>query len=669
MNSMTYRRLALALTLGMGVSAFLPHAFAAEEKADGAPSSSEIMKPVTAAAAAREEGDAPKGTAEMTDASRTANTAASTAPADATASAHISAPAAADNAASISDERTAAWAAKRPDEERIARYLAEQVGKTVVEIQFSGASENTEKLARAALTMHVGDSVTEQALAKDRDAIYDTGYFYDLFPAFEQVPEGVILTYHVLENPILKEVKIEGNTVESTENLMGLVTVKTGEMLNARVLQGNVQAIQEKYRADGYILAKITDHNIAQDGTLTIKVSEGTLEGYQVKGNKKTKDRVVLREMRQKPGEPFNANLARRSMQRVYNLGFFEDVNVKMNPGVEPNAVIMEIDVKEKRTGSFGIGAGYSSTDGVVGMVSVSDTNFRGMGDTISLSYETSGDDEDAHGFTFMYRRPWLDRKETVGTFRIYNRTYEYDDYDADGNHKESFMRKYSGGELSFGRPMSEYSTNYVTLRTRKDKYVKHTENGNAGDRSANYGWLKRNFGTTRSLTLEHVTDTRDNIYEPMTGARASLSAEFGGFGGDFSFQKYTIGDTHYFKAGHAQVFAVRGQYGVSRGTISEFNLYRVGGQDTIRGYREDQFRGTRMALASVEYRFPIIAKVTGALFTDFGGAWNSGFKPEDMHGSVGIGLGLNTPIGPLRLDYGRGSQGGRVHFRVGGTF
>ena len=317
MNSMTYRRLALALTLGMGVSAFLPHAFAAEEKADGAPSSSEIMKPVTAAAAAREEGDAPKGTAEMTDASRTANTAASTAPADATASAHISAPAAADNAASISDERTAAWAAKRPDEERIARYLAEQVGKTVVEIQFSGASENTEKLARAALTMHVGDSVTEQALAKDRDAIYDTGYFYDLFPAFEQVPEGVILTYHVLENPILKEVKIEGNTVESTENLMGLVTVKTGEMLNARVLQGNVQAIQEKYRADGYILAKITDLNIAQDGTLTIKVSEGTLEGYQVKGNKKTKDRVVLREMRQKPGEPFNANLARRSMQRV----------------------------------------------------------------------------------------------------------------------------------------------------------------------------------------------------------------------------------------------------------------------------------------------------------------------------------------------------------------
>ena len=568
-----------------------------------------------------------------------------------------------------SDERAAAWAEKRPAEQEISNYLAEQIGKTIVEINFSGGTEATEPTARAALAMHVGDVVSEEGLTRDRDAIYATGYFYDLYPTFEKVPEGVVLTYNVLENPELKEVKIEGNTVESTEALMGLVTVKNGELLNSRVLQENVQAIQEKYRADGYILAKITDLNIAQDGTLTIKISEGMLEGYKVKGNKKTKEHVILREMRQKVGEPFNANMARRSMQRVYNLGFFEDVNVKMNPGVEPNAVIMELDVKEKRTGSFGIGAGYSSSDGMVGMVSVSDTNFRGMGDTISLSYEMSGDDTDARGYTFMYRRPWLDKKETAGTLRLYNRTYEYDDYDENGNHKESFMRKYAGGEFTLSRPMSEYSTNFVTLRNRQDKYVKHTESGNAGNRSGASAWIKNNFGTTRSITLEHVTDTRDNIYEPTMGARASLSAEFAGFGGDFSYQKYTLGDAHYLKAGRAQVFVLRGQYGISKGTISEYSQFRVGGQDTIRGYREDQFRGTRMALLSAEYRFPIVSKVTGALFTDYGGAWTSGFMPENMHVSVGIGLGLNTPIGPLRLDYGRGSQGGRVHFRVGGTF
>ena len=639
MNSKKYQRLTLAVALGVGASVLtLPHGFAAEGTA------------VT---------DAPVLSGTVTS---TANAAADAPVADAPVLTTPSTPTA-------SDERAAAWAAKRPAEDEISKYLAAQVGKTIVEINFSGASAATEPTARAALAMHVGDAVSEAGLVKDRDAVYATGYFYDLYPTFEQVPEGVVLTYNVLENPVLKEVKIEGNTVETTESLMDLVTVKNGELLNSRTLQENVQAIQEKYRADGYILAKITDLNIAQDGTLTIKISEGVLEDYKVKGNKKTKDYVILREMRQKTGEPFNANLARRSMQRVYNLGFFEDVNVKMNPGVEPNAVVMEIDVKEKRTGSFGIGAGYSSSDGMVGMVSVSDTNFRGMGDTISISYEISGDDTDARGYTFMYRRPWLDKKETAGTLRVYNRTYEYDDYDEDGNHKESFMRKYSGGEFTLSRPMSEYSTNFVTLRNRKDKYVKHTEMGNAGNRSGNTAWLGSNFGTTRSITLEHVTDTRDNVYEPTMGARASISTEFAGLGGDFNYQKVILGDTHYLKAGRAQVFVLRGQYGISHGTISEFSQFRLGGQDTIRGYREDQFRGTRMALASLEYRFPIVSKVTGALFTDYGGAWSDGFMPEKLHGSIGVGLGLNTPIGPLRLDYGRGSQGGRVHFRVGGTF
>ena len=639
MNSKKYQRLTLAVALGVGASMLtLPHGFAAEGTA------------VT---------DAPVLSGTVTS---TANAAADAPVANAPVLTTPSTPTA-------SDERAAAWAAKRPAEDEISKYLAAQVGKTIVEINFSGASAATEPTARAALAMHVGDAVSEAGLVKDRDAVYATGYFYDLYPTFEQVPEGVVLTYNVLENPVLKEVKIEGNTVETTESLMDLVTVKNGELLNSRTLQENVQAIQEKYRADGYILAKITDLNIAQDGTLTIKISEGVLEDYKVKGNKKTKDYVILREMRQKTGEPFNANLARRSMQRVYNLGFFEDVNVKMNPGVEPNAVVMEIDVKEKRTGSFGIGAGYSSSDGMVGMVSISDTNFRGMGDTISLSYEMSGDDTDARGYTFMYRRPWLDKKETSGTVRLYNRTYEYDDYNSNGDHVESFMRKYSGGELTLSRPMSEYSTNFITLKNRKDKYVRHTENGLAGDRSLNAPWIGKNFGTTRSITLEHVTDTRDNVYEPTTGARASLSAEFAGFGGDFNFQKYTISDAQYFKVGHAQVLVARGQYGVGNGSISEYNQFRLGGQDTIRGYREDQFRGNRMALLSLEYRFPIVSKVTGALFTDYGGAWDSGFAPENLHGSVGVGLGLNTPIGPLRLDYGRGSQGGRVHFRVGGTF
>ena len=574
-------------------------------------------------------------------------------------------------AASKEDERTKEWAKNRPEDKVLEDTSKQYEGQTIVDTVFEGTTPLTASTAKAAISMRTGDMFTYKGLAKDRDAIYNSGYFYDLYPTFKKAPEGVIITYHVLENPVLSSVKIEGNTVETSEVLNALLTVKQGEILNSRVLQQNVQAIQDQYRKDGYILAKVTDMDIDRAGNLKLKINEGVLEGYKVKGNTKTKDHVILREMRQKPGEPFNSKKARRSMQRVYNLGFFEDVNIKMNPGVNPNAVVMELDVKEKRTGSFGIGAGYSSEDGVIGMVSIGDTNFRGTGDAVSLTYETSGDDTDAHGYSLSYRHPWIDSKETVGTIRVYNRTYEYDDYDTNGDLKETYMRKYSGGELTLGRPISEYSTNYITLRNRKDEYVKHESDGNSNptDRSTDTAWLNKNFGTTRSITLEHVTDSRDNIYNPTQGGRVSLSGEVAGAGGDFNFQKLTIEDQRYHKVGHAQVLALRGQYGAGWGEISEFNQYKVGGQSRLRGYREDQFRGNRMALATLEYRFPIVSKVQGALFTDWGAAWSDGYKPKDVHGSIGVGLSLTTPLGPLRLDYGRGSDGGRVHFTVGGSF
>lgn len=657
MKKQNYRSLAYAVAIALGCTAMPGTSWAAEAPA------------ASAEPAATAETAAQDAAAVAPAAAKAAETAAAP---ETKAAAETSALAQADAVAtSTVDERTLNWGKTRPQETAIADSMKQYEGQTVVETVFDGTSALTEGTAKAAISMKAGDMFTVKGLEADRDKIYNTGYFYDIYPSFEKVPEGVVVTYHVLENPVLKGISLSGNTVENTETLQGLITMKTGEILNSRELNKDVMAIQEQYRRDGYILAKITDMNIDKNGILTLKVNEGILEGYKVKGNTKTKERVILREMRQKPGEPFNSKLARRSMQRVYNLGFFEDVNIKMNPGVDPNAVVMELDVTEKRTGSFGIGAGYSSEDGVVGMVSIGDTNFRGTGDAISLSYETSGDDTDAHGYTFSYRRPWLDSKETVGTFRIYNRTYEYDDYDESGDLKETYMRKYSGGELTFGRPVSEYSTNYLTLRTCKDSYVKHVDDGNLGDRStpAYEGWRRDNFGTTRSVTFEHVTDTRDNVYNPMSGSRLSLSGEFAGFGGDFDFQKYTVDGQRYIRAGRSQVFALRARYGVGTGDISEFNQYRIGGQGSLRGYREDQFRGDREFLGTVEYRFPVVKKVQGALFTDWGGAWDSGLTPDDLHASVGVGISLTTPIGPLRFDYGWGEDGGRVHFNVGSTF
>ena len=558
-------------------------------------------------------------------------------------------------------------------DEQIFEYFKQFEGKTIVDIIFDGASNDTLPTVKAAVLEHVGDTFNATAALRDRNALINTGYFYEAYQTFEVIPEGIVITFRVLENPVLKEVVFTGNTIYDNDELQDMLTLRRGYILNSNMLHDNIAKIQEEYHDEGFILMKITDMNIDKEGVLTLKINEGTLEGYAVKGNKKTKDKVILREMRQEVGTPFNAKLARRSMQRVYNLGFFEDVNLKMNPGIEPNAVIMEVDVKEKRTGTFGIGAGYSTADGIVGMVSVSDTNFHGIGDTIAIMYEKSGDETDAHGYTFTYRHPWLDHRETAVRFQIYNRTYAYNDYDTSGRFKEEYMRKYSGGEFTFSRPVSEYSTNFITFRHRKDQYVRHVSSGNAGNRSTwNYrDWRRKNFGLTRSMILEHVTDTRDNIYNPSEGNKVDLSLELGGIlGGDFHFQKASIEHQHYLKAGdHSQIWALRGMFGYGRGDMTEFNQFRLGGQGSLRGYRDDQFRGNRMILGTLEYRFPLAKKIQGAIFTDWGSAWDGGLKPKNVKGSVGFGISLNTPFGPLRLDYGRGSQGGRFHFAVGTAF
>lgn len=575
---------------------------------------------------------------------------------------------ASNNISVIKENNPNFWGKNRPSEKAIEEEITKNIGKQIAHIEIVGAGEATFHTAKEAITSRLGDSFSRMTVEKDLTALYDTGYFYDIYPVFQQVPEGVIITYRLLENPVLTGISITGNTVETSEDLAKLLTVKNGEVLNTKILHENLQAIEGRYRADGYILVKLNGLEVKENGRIDIVINEGILEGYSIKGNTKTKDKVILREMRMQKGEPFNANKARRSLQRVYNLGFFEDVNMKLNPGREPNAVVMEIDVIEKRTGTFAIGAGYSSQDGMVGMISLGDTNFRGMGDTINIQYEFSGEESDARGYTFSYTRPWLDQKQTALSFRIYNRRHAYDDYNTNGDLIEEYMRRYSGGEVTVSRPMSEYSTNYLTLRNRKDIYVRHSSHL---DRSTDQfkWWRDRNFGLTRSLIFEHVTDTRDNIYYPFAGARASLSAEFTGFGGNFSYQKYTIEDQQYFRVGHAQVIAIRGKYGHATKSLPEISQYKIGGQNTLRGYRDDEFRGDSMALLTLEYRFPIVNKVKGALFADSGAAWFNGWRPKNPHASIGAGLQLETPVGPIRLDYGHGSQGNRFHFSVGGMF
>jgi outer membrane protein insertion porin family len=555
-------------------------------------------------------------------------------------------------------------------------YAADPTGKIVTSITVTGNHTVPESTIMGAVKMKPGEALTADKVKQDMQAIYELGTFFDVVSNFNEVPEGVQVVYTVMENPVLQDIIIKGNTKVSSDKLNSMLTVKKGSILNSKALNDNVRAIEQYYHDQGYILTKVSDVAMGDGGVLTIAINEGILEGIEVKGNEKTKTNVITREMKLKPNQPFNVKDAKRSMQKVYNLGYFEDVNMKLNPGKEPNAIVLETTVVEQKTGRFSIGGGYSKNDGMVGIIELGDDNFRGTGDKVKLHWEFGGNASNKN-YEVSYNRPWLDSKQTSLGFSVYDMTNQYSDYDDNGNTRATYDKKRKGFDVTLGRPQGEYVQNYITLKQRDDKFVEWVSGADYSNPNDPFikerpDYLKDNFGRTRSVSLMRVYDSRDNVFSPTEGNRVALTAEFAGksLGGDFNYNKYTAETRNYLKVGHAQVVALRGTVGYADGKMPDSGRFAVGGSDTLRGYRDDQFKGNKMLAATAEYRFPIANKVEGVAFSDIGKAWTGeGYNLSDLEASVGVGIRVSTPIGPIRLDYAKGGQGAKTHFSFGGQF
>ena len=568
------------------------------------------------------------------------------------------------------------------EQQDIAPYFNQILTKVSIEGNEEIPSEEIHKV----LVSKPGLPLTEEDVTRDLQAIYAMGWFYDLSPSFQLVPEGVQVTYHVRENPKFDHLEVVGNTKLSTEKIRQIVTLPKGKMINIREATRKLNFVEEQYKRDGYILARLTDVDLRPDGTLSVRINEGIVEDFKVKGNVKTKDKVILREIRLKKGEPFNSTLARRSLNRIQNLGFFEDVNMKLNPGREPNAVEMEITVAEMNTGTFGIGAGYSDADGFVGMVSVGDKNFRGTGDSIQVRWEFGGADN--RNYEFSYRKPWLDKKETSLNLTLYDLTNEYADYDRKGDEIARYDKKRRGQEITLGRPQGEFVRHFITLKHRDDKYVEKVDGYDTQYYEPTYDISKsivknispdyrerrkENFGSTNSITYSRVYDSRDNIYDPHAGKRNSYTFEWAGLGGDFKFEKLSVNYRYYVPMQRNRVLAFDLAAGYAWGDMPLSQRFSVGGADTLRGYRDDQFKGNSMLRGTAEYRFPIRNKVQGVFFYDIGYAWDKRdqkrFDLGLMESGYGLGLRINSPLGPIKLDWGKGKQRSRFHFSFGGQF
>ena len=566
------------------------------------------------------------------------------------------------------------------------------VGKLITGLSISGVTAEQQANLLPILTEKVGDTVSVDGVFKDVTNLGNTGYFSEVNPVFTSVPEGVKLDFAVTVNPVTTGVSFEGNTVYSSEVLTKFMDIQPGQVLNSVSVGQKVQGINAAYARDGYMLAHVDGVRVDDQGVLHIHIVEGIVEDIIPAGNKKTRNKVITREFVQKKGKPFNKFLVRRSVERVYNLGFFDDVNVRMLPGEQdPNNVIIEIDVLEHKTGTITLGAGYSKSDGLMGIVEFGEDNFRGTGDKFKVHWEIGGKKK-YKNYQISYLKPWIDSKGTSLGFSFFNREDEYTDYNEDGSEVAEYNKKSRGFNISFGRQTGEYTRDYLTLESRKDSY-KWDDDDSSGfryDKNAGKGtnwdngsynfasdnYVKNNFGRINSVTWQKVYDSRDNIYEPTRGRRISYTTQWAGhgLGGDFDFYKFTAEARMYKKLGAKNVLAFRARGGFIQGDAPYSQLFTLGGADSLRGYEDDQFRGKYMYNATLEFRFPIVKKVSGVLFTDIGDAWDAPNvtwynSKKTFNYGVGAGVRITTPIGPVKLDYGVGKHKNKFHFSFGTQF
>lgn len=499
---------------------------------------------------------------------------------------------------------------------------------------------------------------------------------------------------------LVGEVKIEGNSAISRKDLTSRLKVcLPGKIFSQEGMQQDVANLQAAYFDQGYIFAQISESSLVNLGTGLVDLTYSIIENevayvdkIKIRGNVKTKDIVVRREMRIYPGERFDGDKLRRSKERLQNLGFFEEVNYDTEDSEVANKKDLVVEVKEAKTGAFSFGGGYSTVDQLVGFVEIEQKNF----DWKNFPYFT-GDGQDlklrgsfgslSSGYNLSFTEPWMFDYPISFGFDVYKETRERESDVGYGYDEDR-----TGGDLRLGKEISEYLRSHLVYR-----YEIVDISNVSPDATAD---LQAEAGKNKISSLEFglTNDARDNVFLPTRGhvLTGSLTGAGGVLGGDKEFWKFFGRASKYFPLFKGSVLEFRGRIGTADayGDSEKLPIYErffAGGAYTIRGYEErtigpydpvtkDPLGGNAMLVGNIEYTYPVFDFLRVAGFFDSGNVWENigdlgsgGFKS-----SFGLGLRLKTPIGPISLDYGiplnkqpgeNDKSSGRFHFSVSHGF
>jgi outer membrane protein insertion porin family len=514
----------------------------------------------------------------------------------------------------------------------------------------------------------------------------DHGFIQARVESTEIVPDlarkKVTLNVKVVEGPQFRTgtITITGNEVLTTEEIRLLITFQEGGIFSRGAVRNSTRAIIDRYSELGRARADVDTRTVNDLENLKVDVTFPIVEGglvyverINITGNTKSSEKVLRREMRVAEGELFTFQRLSRSRQRLFNLGFFDEVTVTTEQGSTPDKIVINVDVKEKATGVFSIGAGYSSLDSIFATLDVSQRNLFGRGQEVFLRIRLGSQSRlGLIGFT----EPYLFDIPLRAGFDIYDRERDYDD----------FTEERLGGDLRASYPLAEFWTISGLYRLENV-----TISNIAATASED---LKSQEGTTLNSVFEFVLtrDSRDNVFEPNHGNRQVLTLAYAGPPGDTKYYKI-VGESAWFfpLPVFNLVWAARGLAGVVTGYGGEevpiYERFFLGGADTLRGQRTrtvapkdnqgNVIGGTSEILFNTELLIPIFPRFRLALFFDAGNAYGFGtdFDPTNLRYAAGAGVRFFSPLGPMRLDLGYnlnkqpGEKSFQVNFTVGSPF
>lgn len=515
--------------------------------------------------------------------------------------------------------------------------------------------------------------------------------------AVEQVPveNGMKLVVKVEENPILQAIEISGNKSLTEEQIRAIINLKPGEVLNQRQVVRDAIAIEDVF-ADakhGFTLSKVIQTPLREGSMpgqviLSFVILEPTIDEIKIAGNKRTFSFVILREINReiKVGDIYNVRKITQAQINLSQLGIFDDVRPSPEPGTRVGTVSLTFTIHERRTGTAAVGVAQNSVAGWTGFINVTDTNLIGTGQRLSLDLRVGAETS----YQVAYMNPWIDKKRTSLNVDVYSRSILREAFLGVQDTTIDYEEQRTGLSMTLGRPLND--TTRLFLGFRVDNF-----NGSNVKTSSNLvippdivdAITKRS--NIRSVSLTMVHDTRNDLMKPYHGIYSSVGGEMAAFGSSDNFAKFTA-ELRWFaivkKDKHAEekalmqkapshwVYASRLMAGTSSGLPPFLDQFLLGGADTLRGYKEDRFPGGNMVLWNHELRVPITGELDLVPFIDLGDAWGGRFAdffgdPSfTLHYGYGAGIRLQTPIGPLRLDYGINDKGNnQFTFGVGATF